>query len=356
MALAWNIVAKNIHPHEQLQSKLREKISKLERYLQHFPPDAVHLQVSLDRHAKKDLFAVGLTLRIPLHILRSEKFASDPVTALDRAVKALLRELGPAKSALRHEALWKRRGRQKELHETKPLRFAAEPMAPGAGPQTMEDLVREIVGQHYNRLLYHIRLQIWRVETEGAIPKHAIDAEAVADEVVRQAISRAQTKPTEQSYRLWLYSLARQELERRFHSLREQALTSVPLDAANGESPGEADAADELVPVEGPMEADQVGDDLPDAHTVPPDLAAAEDDLVDYLQTVAQGWPSEERSVFELHFLEGFEPEEVAMLENTKTPEVKKRITEVQGRLRQLLTEAVQAKASVLTNRPKRGK
>jgi ribosomal subunit interface protein len=352
MALAWNIVAKNFNPHEQLQDKLRDKISKLERYLQHFPPGGVHLQVTLDRLAKKGLFKVSLTLRVPLHILRSEKSASDPVPALDQAVKALLRELAALKSAMRREEQWKRRARRKELHEAKPLRFTPEPLAPGEGPQTLQDLVRELVEQQYGRLLYYVRLQIWRAETEATISKHALDAEAVADEVARQAISQVRSKPGEQSFRVWLYGLARHELDRRFEILREEARTTVPLDAAT-ELESEAERvgstmAGRLVALDGPSEA-EISDEFADEHLLPPDLAAAERDLVDYLHHAAEGWLPEERGVFELHFLEGFEPDEVAMLQHLKTAEVKKVIGRVQERLRELLAEALQAKVSALT-------
>jgi t-SNARE complex subunit (syntaxin) len=35
-----------MRPHAQLQSKLEQKIAKLETHLEHFPSDAVHLQVN----------------------------------------------------------------------------------------------------------------------------------------------------------------------------------------------------------------------------------------------------------------------------------------------------------------------
>ena len=92
-SFTWNFLTKNFRPHGQLQNKLREKISKLGRHLQRFPTDAVHLLVGLEKHPKRPLFTAALTLRVPSNILRSRKQADDPVPALDRAVKALLREL-----------------------------------------------------------------------------------------------------------------------------------------------------------------------------------------------------------------------------------------------------------------------
>ena len=75
--LPWNLLTKNLRGHELLRDKIRQKISKLEKYLVHFPPDSVHLQINLERHLKKPLFFAGLTLRLPSNILHTQKSAAD---------------------------------------------------------------------------------------------------------------------------------------------------------------------------------------------------------------------------------------------------------------------------------------
>ena len=106
MTLKWTLVTKRLRPHEQLRNKLQQKIRKLEAHLEHFPGDAVQLQVSLERHPKKPLFTAALTLRLPSNILRAEKSGTDPVPAFDLAVRTLLRELAVLKSDLRRESRW----------------------------------------------------------------------------------------------------------------------------------------------------------------------------------------------------------------------------------------------------------
>src|SRR5882762_5849957 len=91
--LPWNLITKNLHGHELLRKKLRQKISKLERHLKHFPPGTVHLHIALERNPKEENYAAALNLRVPSNILRSEKSARDVVKAFDNAVKAMLREL-----------------------------------------------------------------------------------------------------------------------------------------------------------------------------------------------------------------------------------------------------------------------
>ena len=107
MTLKWKLVTKGMRPHGQLNAKLQQKVDKLETHLEHFPEDAVHLQVSLSRMPKKGLFEASLTLHLPSDTLRAQKVAEDPVPAFDQAVKTLLRELAMHKAALRHESNWR---------------------------------------------------------------------------------------------------------------------------------------------------------------------------------------------------------------------------------------------------------
>ncbi len=108
MTLNWNLVTKHIRPHGQLQQKLQEKVQKMETHLEHFPADAVNLQVNLSRHPKKDSFTASLTLRLPSNILHAEKTGPDPIPAFDSAFKTMLREVAVLKSALRRESQWHR--------------------------------------------------------------------------------------------------------------------------------------------------------------------------------------------------------------------------------------------------------
>jgi len=113
MRLKWNLVTKGMGLKEQLRTQLERKVAKLETHLEHFPSDAVHLQVSLERHPKRSWFGSALTLRLPSNVLESKKTGADPITAFDHAVKALLREVATLKSALRRESDWHKVARRK---------------------------------------------------------------------------------------------------------------------------------------------------------------------------------------------------------------------------------------------------
>ncbi len=299
--IRWNIVTENVSEDDFLRKKLRQKIGKLERHLKHFPPDTVHLHIALKRSPRKPLFTATLTLRIPSNILRSEKTSNDLIEAFGEAVKTLLRELERLKEKLRGASQWKRRERRPSLSAG----FAPEPMAPGSGPQTARDVVAQWLEREQAALLRHVRRLLRQHELTGELPPGALDARAVVDETARQALAAPWEKPDDRTYRVWLYELARRELQRRLRAWREDARETAPVE--------------------------------PTIETAP-DAAAARKDWLEHLQHAAQNWPAEERAVFELYFVEGFEPDEVAMLLKRSRKEVEMLIGAVQTRLRWEMT------------------
>jgi ribosomal subunit interface protein len=341
MTLKWNLVTKHLHGHELLRKKLRQKITKLERHLKHFPPDAVHLHIALERHPKKEHYTAALTLRVPSNILRSEKSSPDVIKAFDDAVKALLRELESLKAELRRETFWKRRDRRERLHQTKSEGFAPEPQAEGAGPQNLSDVIRELLAAHYKRLLRYVRRQLWHDITAGEIPRDAMDPRAVVDEVARRALAEPRKKPARMEYLLWFYVLARQELARRRKALKAAAGTTVPLEAPRflPEDLAIAEGYDAEQPldiiereIEPPVA--ETKDLLPDTRVETPDQAAARRELLAELRRVASTWPQPDREVFELYYVEGFEPDEVAMILGAPAKRVREAIAAIQQRLR----------------------
>jgi ribosomal subunit interface protein len=122
MKLKWTLVSRNMRPHSQIREKLGQKIEKLEAHLEHFPEDAVHLQVSITRNPKRLWFTAALNLHLPSNTLHAEKSGEDPIPAFDQAVKALLREVASLKSSLRREKDYRDVPRQTALTAAKSLR------------------------------------------------------------------------------------------------------------------------------------------------------------------------------------------------------------------------------------------
>src|SRR5690349_20859142 len=106
-SIVWNIITRNIHADEQVRKEVRQKLAGLEKHLEVFPPTNLHLQVLLEKHPKKPLHTVELTLRLPANILRSKRSAPDLMTAFDDALQILLGELESGKGGGQRGALSK---------------------------------------------------------------------------------------------------------------------------------------------------------------------------------------------------------------------------------------------------------
>lgn len=343
----WNLVTRNLRGHELLRKKIHQKLAKLARRLAHFPPDTVHLHIALEQHPRKAQYTAALTLRVPSNILRSEKTGSDLIGAFDQAMEALLRELEALKAQLRRETYWRRKSRRALLRVRKLAGFAPAPQAEGEGPQNLGEVIRSLLAEHHPRLLRFVRRQLWHDTAAGEIPAGAIDPRAVVDEVARRALAEPRRKPAGLSYVLWFFVLARRELARRraefkSRSARVESLETprpLPEDADLVEG---YDAEQPLDLIERQLEPPVVEtrELVSDARTVPPDQAVTRQELLAEMRRAASRWPRPEREVFELYFVEGFEPDEVAQILGVTPARAEEWIRSVQQRLRHQVVEA----------------
>ena len=342
MPFTWNMVTKNLHAHEFLRKKISEKITKLEKHLKPFPADAVHLHFELEQNPKKECYTAALTLRVPSDILHSEKSADDVIKAFDDAVKALLRELESLKSNLRGEKFWKRKERREQLHQLKATGFAAEPQAEETGPQRYQDVVRDLFQQHYRELLRHARRHIHHDELAGDLPKGAVDPREVVDEAARKAMTKASQKPKGMGWIIWFYHLIHEELKRQRHLLKEKQAKEVPTEERTT-LPELSEQA--LHPLEQIVERDMepqaihTEDVVASPENMPPDEFVAQEEVLEQLQQEMKKWPRPEREVFELYYVEGLEPEEIAMVTGQPLKTVRERLASVQQRVRDRLLE-----------------
>jgi DNA-directed RNA polymerase specialized sigma24 family protein len=76
---------------------------------------------------------------------------------------------------------------------------------------------------------------------------------------------------------------------------------------------------------------------IPDQAALPPDAAISGEELVAILQQEIKHWLADEQQIFELHFLVGFEPHEIAMIRRQTKTQVEAAIGTIHSRLRQFM-------------------
>lgn len=345
---SWNIVTKNFHAHGQLRCKIRQKLAKLERHLQRFPQDAVHLQIALEKHSQRNLFHAALVLRLPSNILRGRKSASDPIPALDQTVNVLLRQLSGFKSRLRREPWWKRKTARAKLRAAKLSHFAATPLAEGTGPENESDVIRALLENHHARLRRYVRRHLWHEVALGKIPREAVDADAVVDEITREATAQPEKRPENLSCLTWFYVLARRELTHRCQAVQVELRETMDPQAPRAPHTETENAAG-FKPAQRPGSHShrtlgsslvQLKKFIPDGRNgraTPPTVAIAQRELLERVQEVANTWPKPERETFELYFVEGLEPAEIGIVLGLPDSKARKLLARIHNRLRDTL-------------------
>jgi len=339
MPIGWNLVYKNLPSSEQLGDKIRQKISKLERHLAGFSQHACYLHIALEKLPRKPEVKSILVLRLPAHVLKSQKTGRDAIAAVDKGVKALMRELEAAKAHIRKESS---RRRAAQRHATAPREetaFEPAPAEAGMGPQNATDVISDLLNRHYDRLRKYIFRQVEHVERGDEIPRGVIDTRAIVDEVARRALAAPNSKPPGMTYQAWIYALARDEFEAQCSRVAYQKTRTFPIERA------ERTFQDNVKTVIQPIDAiqQQLEPDLAtrevQGETDPadsPDKALERKELIQNLRDIAATWAESERDVFDLHFLEGLDANQIAMIQNRAKTEVDDEIRLIQNRLEEL--------------------
>jgi RNA polymerase sigma factor (sigma-70 family) len=334
---SWNLVTRKVREPPSFHQKLRQRIGRLEKYLEQFLPDAVHLQIILERHPKKALHTATLTLRLPSNIIRAEKSAHGLWQAFDEDLREMLHELGGSKAEPHRETSGKAATSQEESHEPGATLFTPEPQPEGTGPQNFEDVVHDLFKRHYNALVNHARRDLRYDELADNLPHDAIDPRTIVDEVARQAEADATHKPRQADWLVWFYHLLHVELRRQRNRWKRKQTQEIPTQGPATLPEGRPDALqpmEQFTKKELEPEVARVEDVTPYPYIPPPDQVVEHQELLEHLQNAARRWPRVQREIFELYFIRGFTPEQIAMITGHPLKAVRDHITVVESRFR----------------------
>lgn len=285
---SWNIVTRNLRENPFLPERILRKIRVLEQHLQRFPPDAVHLVIELERHARKEEHRAILTLRLPSHILHADKSAKSITAALSSAVKALLEELKTLKARLREEPQWKRKTRRKKLT------FSSVPTESDAEPQSAAEMREAFVESHRSRLARFARRAANRTRSQSEPITDRELAELVGEAKDKLAALSKRGKLTND--RAQLYRLVREAIVQRGRGSRKGPPSSSPSSPTGETSPKSG-------------------------------LLSAMDQVLGTLSPF-------EQEVFDLHYVEGFETDEIAMITRKPESQVKDALQAIEDQIR----------------------
>lgn len=314
---------------ENLQSYWYQKVPRIEKLLARFPDDQRELRLTVTCKPKRyDVHAVLLLPTASLAAGASSQFGRQ---AIDAVVSKLVAEVRRHKEVIRHEDQYRRKQRRQELSR----RAAAvlQPAAPRPDKETFFNLLNPVMA----RLEDHARHELLVVELQGRIGREQVTATDLLDEVILRAWDRfAQKEPTE-PLEVWLTRLLHDVVDEQVGPV--QAARSLHERASEDDFRGEAgaSAASDDIPIREEPLILTFEEFLPDDEWAEPWRQLAAVDQMKWALRQLGTMSARQRRAFTLHLLEGWEPDEIAMVQGRTTEEVREDIEAVRRILRDRL-------------------
>lgn len=112
--MIYNVLYKNLDSIPQVEKQLEKKVKKVEDLLPTFDDDAVKLDVTFEKHARREEYYTSLTLSLPRKTLRAKDKGFDAFNSMNAAFGGMLREVKKFKDMLKREHTYKMRRAEKK--------------------------------------------------------------------------------------------------------------------------------------------------------------------------------------------------------------------------------------------------
>jgi RNA polymerase sigma factor (sigma-70 family) len=353
----------------EIEREFQHQVQKLERRLQIFKPELVHIHAVLEQQNNRSV-SMTLNLRLPSGQMTAQRSGENPLAAVKSSFSDLLVQVTKHKDLLRGH--WTRKSLRREgrarltamplpieplaaekVVHTKPHRIiAGEILAPagnlapatktdGAVPADLEmwlganlRALEEFIDQELN----------FQVEAEQ-VRQDQITREEVIDEVIVSALSHEDNRTQLLPLESWFHRLAVQAIRRLIHTNADTA--NISLDAPAGIQ--NVTGSDENV-----LQYHQPDDSLPEESVIrdesvrTPEEIMAGDEMVAQLDVVLGGVQTQDREAFVLFTLEGFTVDEISRLAGRPPDQVRQSIHDARTHIQQKLPTQNQLRRSLL--------
>jgi DNA-directed RNA polymerase specialized sigma24 family protein/ribosome-associated translation inhibitor RaiA len=314
-----------------LEKEFKQQIDKLARRLQVFRPELVHLHAIVEETSARQGPTVSLNLRLPSGQMATKESGPTASAAIKAAFEQLVEQITKHKDHLRSEHKWPRRRRGRP-----------EPQVPfeetlaSVQPSTVSDQdITTYINANITALYRFVERELRYRENIGLLRREQLSPEEVVDEAVATALSNGGEKPDQFALEPWLYRLAIRALGELASRSREE-VPSVPLDHAYRQT--DVHNQDELqMQFHQPDEAVVNRDLIADAGASTPEASAASEEMISLVEASLLGAKREDREAFLLYAVEGFTPEEIAVISDRPVEQVRVSIASAREYLRKAL-------------------
>jgi RNA polymerase sigma factor (sigma-70 family) len=313
-----------------IDREIQHWTEKIQKRLQVFRPDLVHLKGLVEQNTPREGTTVSLNLRLPSGQMAAQESADGAAAAIKAAFDDLLAQIGRHKELLRNSHRRHRRASQNGRGQgTVPFEKTLAAIPPLTA--TAED-VRHFVNANFSRLERFVERELFFREASSDLEPESLSAPEVVDEVAARALDDHVIKPDRIALEHWFYRLAIQVMND-FQSRLNENEGEINLQAVRRRR--DEHASDEArLQFHQPDETMTAESSIPDDRVTSPEDIAYTDEIIALVQYALRGAVAEDREAFILHALEGFSAGEIAAITDRNTEQVRQAISRAREKVR----------------------
>lgn len=297
-----------------VEKDVQHQIEKLEKRLQVFRPELVHLRGVVEDLSAREGTSVSLNLRLPSGQMAVQTKATTAQAAVKTAFEDLLQQLKKHKDLLRASHKWQRGRRGDSARSGRPVKEVPfeETLAAVFPPSVSDDDIRSYVNANLGRLDRFVEREIYFREAQETIVRDSVSKEEVIDEAIAAALTDGQDKPEKLALEPWLYRQALRALDRLSHNDESNGNAVHLEDSARRPN---VKASDEPgLQFHQPDESITGETVIADPRIATPEQIMASDELLRLIASSLRDLGDGPREAFILHAVEGFSVEEIVAI------------------------------------------
>ncbi len=329
-----------------VEQEINHQIQKLEKRLQVFRPDLVHLHAIVEEKPARTGIEVRLDLRLPSGDIAASEVAPTAESAIKGAFEDMLQRFSKHKDLLQARHKWPNRRR---VGRTVPIEQTPfeETLAAVQPPKASVEDISSYLNANLTRLRRFIEREIIYRENNGDLQADQLHVDEIVDEAIANALDH-QDKPDKLALEPWLYRLALRALEDLSHRSGED-VSSVSLDQrARMVETSPTNHDETRLEFHQPDESVLHESIIPNRNISTPEDTAAQSEVIDLIERWLHGTKPQDREAFLLFTIEGFTVDEIGTISNRPADAVRKSIQRTREYLQRHLPVASRLKDKLL--------
>ena len=307
-------VSYRLHKIPAVEKDIQHQIERLQKRLQVFRPELVHLKGVVEEISAREGTCVSLNLRLPSGQMAVQSSAPTAAAAVKGAFEDLLQQVNKHKEILRASHKWQRGKRGDSARPGAVVsEVPFEQTLAAVFPATISaDDIRSYVNINLARLERFVEREIYFREAQESIAPDTISKEEVIDETIASALGDGQEKPELLALEPWLYRLALRALDE-LSRTDESNGNARPLEDSARRRNVKASDEPELQ-FHQPDESMTGATVIADGRIATPEQILASDELLRLIASALRDLGSGPREAFILHAVEGFSVDEIVAI------------------------------------------